>query len=249
MTQHEFAHPIEIQQSLRSFQAEFPDPGSVAFVMMRFADSAPYHSIFEAIRGALAPLGIAAVRADERQYHDDLFANILTYVYGAGLGVAVFDRIESDAFNPNVALELGYMLALRKPVCLLKDKTLPALHTDLIGKLYRVFDPFAPELSITSAMRSWLRGKKLSSAQPKLPKAVKHPLRYNNADTAQWTPLEVDTFFRNLKRDAADAAHKAYEYTSVALDEEQAYAQELVIRQVTSYGLRDLFDNWQQRGA
>lgn len=87
-----------------------------------------------------------AIRADDKQYHDDddLFSNILTYIHGCGFGIAVFERIEIDELNPNVALEVGYMVALGKSICFLKDNTLRTLHADLVGKLYRVFDSLDP---------------------------------------------------------------------------------------------------------
>ena len=64
-------------------------------------------------------------------------------------------------FNPNVSLEVGILLGLRKPVCLLKDKTLSVLHTDLIGKLYRTFDPHNPAHSIPDALRAWLKDREI----------------------------------------------------------------------------------------
>lgn len=151
--------PVEIGHSLASLQADHPDPTKVAFVMMRFGATAAHANITAAIKSTLAPLGISALRADDKQYHDDLLWNILTYVYGCGFGIAVFERIETEPFNPNVALEVGYMLALRKPVCLLKDHTLPTLHADLVGKLYRVFDPLKPMKTIPKELSAWLRDK------------------------------------------------------------------------------------------
>lgn len=59
------------------------------------------------------------------------------------------------------------MLALRKPVCLLKDRTLTALHTDLVGKLYKEFDPLDPIATIPNELSRWLKDKGLGrSAQP-----------------------------------------------------------------------------------
>lgn len=69
------------------------------------------------------------------------------------------ERIEADDFNPNVSLEVGYMFALKKPVCLLKDKTLKTLHTALVGKLYRVFDPQDPASSVPPVLTQWLEDK------------------------------------------------------------------------------------------
>ena len=109
----------------------------------------------------MASYGITALRADDKEYHSDLYANVLTYIYGCGFGIAVFERIEEDDFNPNVSLEVGYILALGKPVCLLKDQNLKALQTDLVGKLYRTFDAFEPVDTICPALTKWMQDKKL----------------------------------------------------------------------------------------
>ncbi len=82
-------------------------------------------------------------------------------MHGCGFGIAVFERIEKDVFNPNVSLEVGYMLGLKKPVLLLKDQTLPALQTDLAGKLYRPFDPQHPAKTIALQLEQWLEDKGL----------------------------------------------------------------------------------------
>ena len=74
------------------------------------------------MRTALGRHGIVGLRADDKEYNPSLFDNVQTYLHGCGLGVAIFERIEEDAFNPNVALEVGYMMAMDKPVCLLKDQ-------------------------------------------------------------------------------------------------------------------------------
>ena len=99
--------------------------------------------------------------ADDKLYHDDLFWNILTYVYGCGFGIAVFERIEQEDFNPNVAFEVGYMMALKKQVLLLKDQTLKNLHSDLIGRLYKTFDPQRIAQSLGPKLETWLRDKGL----------------------------------------------------------------------------------------
>ena len=153
--------PVEIRESLKQFRADHPDPSRVAFLMMRFGTTKAHKDITAAIRKALDPLGITALRADDKQYHDDLFPNVLTYAYGCGFGIAVFERIETEEFNPNVALEVGYMFALKKPICLIKDKTLKTLQTDLVGKLYRIFDPLDPVGTIPPEISQRLKDKGL----------------------------------------------------------------------------------------
>jgi 16S rRNA G966 N2-methylase RsmD len=44
----------------------------------------------------------------------------------------------------------------------LKDQTLRALHTDLVGKLYREFDPQRPKGTIPKEIERWLTDKGLA---------------------------------------------------------------------------------------
>jgi hypothetical protein len=153
--------PVEITESLGRFWEKYPDASKLGFVMMRFGKSKAHTQIYSAIRDALASFSLKAVRADDMMFHDDLFSNILTYVYGCQFGIAVFERIEDDTVNPNVSLEVGYMLGLGKSVCFLKDHTQKTLQTDLIGKMYLNFDPQSPEDSIPNSLFKWLKEKKL----------------------------------------------------------------------------------------
>jgi hypothetical protein len=148
--------PVAISDSLGSFRKDFPDNTRTAFVMMQFGVSSAHHGILEGIQRALSPHNMVALRADSKGYHSDLFYNILTYIYGCRFGIAVFDRIERDSINPNVSLEVGYMLGLGKSVCFLKDRTLTTLQTDLVGKLYRTFDPHDPQSTIPRELLAWL---------------------------------------------------------------------------------------------
>lgn len=153
--------PIEIGNSLERFKEDYPDSSKVGFIMMRFGKTSAHDRIKETIRGALTLRGLKGVRSDDKQYHDDLFSNVLTYAHGCGFGIAVFEGIEANEFNPNVTLEVGYMLALHKSVCLLKDKRLRKLPADLLGKLYKEFDEKDFERTISSELSKWLIDKNL----------------------------------------------------------------------------------------
>lgn len=149
----------ELRDSLLGFISDYPEPRQVAFVMMEFAGTAESKAIFEAVQLTLKTHGISGVRADTKEYHPDLHQNVETYMHGAGLGVAVFDTFRSEGPNPNVCLETGYMIALNKPVCLLKDKRLRGLQTDLAGKLYREFDADGLDETIDKVLGEWLQDK------------------------------------------------------------------------------------------
>ena len=64
------------------------------------------------------------------------------------------------------------MLALNKDVCLLKDQTLRTLHADLVGKLYRVFDPLDPIETIPKELTKWLRDKKIVPSTVSIKKTI-----------------------------------------------------------------------------
>jgi hypothetical protein len=156
-----FESPPEIQPSLLHFAVDYPHPEKVGFIIMRFGGTEAQDRLLGAIKAALRAHGLDGVRADEKQYHDDLFQNVLTFMHGCGFAVAVFEHAEESGFNPNIALEVGYLLAMHKPVCLLKDHRLETLHSDLMGKLYLTFDARAPVRSIRNELTSWLLKKGL----------------------------------------------------------------------------------------
>jgi hypothetical protein len=159
MRERPMSAPVEIQESLARFREDHPTDIKVAFIMMRFGSSQAHERIVAGIKESLAQHGVIGLRADDKQYHDDILWNIVTYIYGCGFGVAVFERLLTDDFNPNVSLEVGYMMALRKQVCLLKDQTLPKLQTDLVGRLYRPFDTQDPVNSIVPQLEAWIKDK------------------------------------------------------------------------------------------
>lgn len=156
-TSHQY--PLEITLSLEKFIEDHPECRRNAFTMMQFGKTTLHDQAVGAIRETLSKYAIEGLRADDKEYHEDLFPNVLTYIYGCSFGIAVFERLETEYFNPNVSLEVGYMRALGKPICLLKDKTLQTLQTDLVGKLYKSFDPQNPKESIPKQLESWLRDK------------------------------------------------------------------------------------------
>lgn len=147
--------PPEIRESLKEFQKDHPDPRKAIFVMMPFDKSERYEQIIRSIQTILAEYGVSALRADSKPYHNIVLYNILTYIWGSGSGVAVFERLKNDIFNANVSFELGYMMALGIRVCLLKDNTLVNLHSDLGGLIYEEFDPDCIDKTIPPALSKW----------------------------------------------------------------------------------------------
>jgi len=161
LPKHGSRNPEELLPSLSKFRKGHPDPIKTGFIIMRFTKTKAHKTILRAIKSTLSRFSLHGLRSDDKEYSDELLTNIRTYMHGSGFGIAVFERLEEQEFNPNMSLEVGYMMAQGKPVLLLKDKTLKNLHSDIVGKLYRDFDPQDPEGTIPPQLESWLRDKGL----------------------------------------------------------------------------------------
>lgn len=150
------SHPPEIAHSIDRLRGKYPDPKKFGFLIMRFAAAKPLARIVDIVKETAAKHGVTVVRADETEFHADLWGNVRTHLHGCGFGIAVYERIESDEPNANVGLEVGYLMAMNKPVLLLKDKTVQTLQADLAGKLYKEFDPHDPAGTVPDQVTRWL---------------------------------------------------------------------------------------------
>ncbi len=148
----------EIAKEIEAFNADHKGK-KTAFIIMQFSKTNAHDKIVQTIKDTLNNHGIVGLRADDKEYADNLFANIKTYMHCCDFGISVFERILEDNFNPNVSIEVGYMMGLRKNVCLLKDQTLKNLPTDLIGKLYKEFDPQDVGKTLPDQLEKWMKDK------------------------------------------------------------------------------------------
>jgi len=87
---------------------------------MQFGKTKAHNKIVTAIKSELQKHEIIGLKANDARYHDDLLYNVLTYIYGCGFGVAVFERIEDENFNPNVSFEVGLFNGNRKASLFIK---------------------------------------------------------------------------------------------------------------------------------
>lgn len=156
--------PLDLFHLLKEFRTDYPEAQKAAFIIMRFGATQRHEQIFSAIKATLNTRAIVGIRADRVVYSEYIMQNVRTLMHGCGFGIAVFDRIDSEIYNPNVALEVGYMLALGKRVCLLKDRALARMPTDIVGSLYSEFDMDDIAGSIRMALTDWLVQRRLIEA-------------------------------------------------------------------------------------
>lgn len=146
-----------LRRFMPAFLADHAEVDRNVFLMMRFKTGKQFQEIERVIRETLAASGYHVMRADDKAYASELWDNVLIYMLGCPLGITVFEEIDEREFNPNVALELGFMLALDRRCLVLKDQRMPRMPTDIIGRLYKTFDTYDIAGSLTRALESWLK--------------------------------------------------------------------------------------------
>jgi hypothetical protein len=127
------------------------------FIMMPFGDSETLSSIESTIRDVLKHHELVGHRADDRMYPTDrsLWDNVCTYMFGCKYGVAVLENLVVEEFNPNVALEYGFMRALDKQCLLLKDRRFKP-RADITGTLAEEFDMLDPKSGVSRGVERWI---------------------------------------------------------------------------------------------
>lgn len=153
--------PAVVRSGVLSLLQDYPDYQRNCFVIMSFSRTSVHEAIYKEIKTVLKEYGFMALRADTRSYSDDLLLNVQAYLYGCRFAIAVFERLISETINPNVSFEVGFLYGIGKPVCLLKEKTLKELHSDVVGRLYVQFDCQATGSTIRDAITAWLRDHNL----------------------------------------------------------------------------------------
>jgi hypothetical protein len=147
--------PSEISESLGKFKVAH-NGQRTAFIMISFEKTPTHYAISSAIKKSLSRFQIRAMRADDAWFHENLYDNIRTYMCGCDFGIAVIERISTQSHNANIAFETGYMKGLKKPVCIMKDKTMATIQADLLGALYQEFDTRDIEASVDDALNVWV---------------------------------------------------------------------------------------------
>ena len=84
---------------------------------------------------------------------------------GSKYGIAIIENFFSkNEVNPNVAIEFGFMRALKKEkdILLLKEKNANLNRADFLGRIRKEFNTTSKEImkkTIVEAIDNWLAGK------------------------------------------------------------------------------------------
>jgi hypothetical protein len=130
------------------------------FIMTRFTTGNKLlEELDTEVRRVLKTNDLNPLRADDKMYLRDrnLWNNVCVYMNCCKYGIAILEDRVANEFNPNVAIEYGYMRALNKPVLLLADTGFRNLRADIIGTLREQFDITDIKGTIDNPINIWLK--------------------------------------------------------------------------------------------
>lgn len=115
----------------------------------------PIARLIPAVKKACAAHDMNLHVASDAQLEDELWANVVTYMWGCRYAIVVLDAPDAS-LNSNVLIEIGGMLMTGRRCAVLKDVTVPALPTDLVGHIYKEVE-LSDTGSCLQVVHDWLR--------------------------------------------------------------------------------------------
>src|SRR5712692_3500619 len=148
-------HFEPLRPYLELFAMEHPIYKHNVFLMMSFKRERPLPQIHRTIADSVEEAGLECIRADGKPYKDDLLDNVYIHMLGCKYGIVAYEDLVERELNPNITLEVGFMLALGKKILFLKERRLQTMPADIIGRLYSPFDGLNVK-SIKAPIQKWL---------------------------------------------------------------------------------------------
>lgn len=155
-------HLSEFFANVESFQRIAPYDSSV-FIMTAYpAGNNPekdteLQQVIDALCDSLRESGLCPRLGKNGIHHDWIWGNTVVGMLGSRYGIAILEDRYRDELNPNVAMELGWMLALKRDVLVLKEKAFKHNRADWLGRIVAEFRWDKVQEDIPTAIRDWLQ--------------------------------------------------------------------------------------------
>ncbi len=121
------------------------------------------------LRGAVAAHGLRLLVASDGMKEDTLWANVVTYMWASKYAIVLLDK-PGEALNSNVLIEIGGMLMTGRRCAILRDQSVPAMPSDLVGHIYKGADLADHDASVAE-IHKWIRDDLSLGACPSCPPA------------------------------------------------------------------------------
>jgi hypothetical protein len=150
-------------QDLKRFHEEEDKPYEKSvFIMSKFPrdkgseDDIKLNKVMEVVSNAIHDLGYFPRIARGAEFDALLWKNVELHLLGCAGGVAIVEDRYKKEFNPNVAMEWGWMRAMGKPVLYLIEEQFGAMRADIEGFVRHPFKWDEPEEGIPGAVQKWI---------------------------------------------------------------------------------------------
>jgi hypothetical protein len=152
--------PPGLLNGLKKFLAAHPFETNV-FAMTRFpssepTDSDPVGPAIKVARHVCKLHGLELHLASDRAIQDDLWANVTAHMWASRYGLAFFEDRMKKGLNYNLTIEVGGMLTTGRRCALLKDPSVTAMPTDLVGQIYKPVD-LSDAAAVGEIVHKWVR--------------------------------------------------------------------------------------------
>jgi hypothetical protein len=124
------------------------------FIMTKYSDGAnaqldaQLKTVIDTVKDAVRARGYHPQLAAETKLHPNLWENIECQMLACGRGIAIVEDRFNPKLNPNVAMEWGWMRAMKKPVLYLVEKSVAQMPADVAGLISSRFDWDDPKADI-----------------------------------------------------------------------------------------------------
>jgi hypothetical protein len=149
-------HHLQYGQLLEQFNQMLKDKPYErrVFIMTKYCDGAnaqldaQLQTVIDTVRDAVVARGYHPQLAVETKLHPNLWENIECQMLACGRGIAIVEDQFNPKLNPNVAMEWGWMRAMKKPVLYLVEKSVAQIPADVAGLIKSRFDWDNPQANI-----------------------------------------------------------------------------------------------------
>lgn len=150
-----FLGPDGMSAGIDSILATSPFENNVMLIT-RFPKDEEDHfgGLIDAIRAGVAKHGLVLRVASDANVRDTLWENVVTYMWACKYAIVLVDA--ADGFlNSNVLIEVGGMLMTGRRCAILRDVSVPAMPSDLVGHIYKPVE-LADHDATLAVIDSWI---------------------------------------------------------------------------------------------
>ncbi len=149
--------PRELAHSLERLRRRHPDTARLGCLLAPASNSSVCESIVRTIRKTAALHGLTLLGAHEQPFHADPWENVRTLLHGCSFAIAVYEHGGGEEPGVNMGAAVGYMLAMDRPLLLLRGLKAAPQPGEFLPGLCEVFDEDLPARSIPEVLERWLK--------------------------------------------------------------------------------------------